>query len=203
MRKKRIITITVVVLFVLVCSFFIMRFDVVGRINNAINKLVVDDEDKEVKLLHLVSSEDPEELMYETEVDKNENEYVVEYRKVKGLVDAEGNEVEMWEDTADPIKIYDNVYLGTITKIEDNKIYFMVDMKDAKDYEIIFDIDTFDFKEDYSSHYWSDFLVFDYEHFYSAGELEFLVGKYLRVQDAMRGDYYTGDRYKGLIFYSQ
>jgi hypothetical protein len=203
MRKKKLIISLVVVVCVLVGSFFVIKFGVVGRIYNAINKLVMDDEDKEVELLHLVPSEDPEELMYETEMDKDGNEYVVEYRKVNGLVDAEGNEVEMWEDTADTIKIYDNNYLGRIEKIEDNKIYFMVDMKDSKDYEIIFDINTFDFKEDYPSHYWSDFLEFDHEDFYSAGDLEFLVGKYLRVQDAMREDYYTGHRHKGLIFYLQ
>ena len=203
MRKKKLIISLVVVVCVLVGSFFVIKFGVVGRIYNAINKLVMDDEDKEVELLHLVPSEGPEELMYETEMDKDGNEYVVEYRKVNGLVDAEGNEVEMWEDTADTIKIYDNNYLGRIEKIEDNKIYFMVDMKDSKDYEIIFDINTFDFKEDYPSHYWSDFLEFDHEDFYSAGDLEFLVGKYLRVQDAMREDYYTGHRHKGLIFYLQ
>jgi len=201
MKKKKIIISIVVVAFVFIGAFFVMRFGVIGRIYDAVNKQVMDNEDKEVTLLYLVPSEDPEELRYETEMDKDGNEYVVKYRKVKGLVDAEGNEVEMWEDAAEPIWIYDNNYLGRIEKIEGKKIYFIVDKGDSEDCEIIFDINTFDFQEAEQPHYWSDFLSFDHKHFYSVDGLEFLVGKYLRVQDAMREDYYTGHRYRGLIFY--
>ncbi|GAH27306.1 unnamed protein product, partial [marine sediment metagenome] len=57
---------------------------------------------------------------------------------------------------------------------------------------IVFDIDTFDFKEDPQSHYWPDSLTVCpkdplkiSEEFYSAGEVEFLVGEYLRGEDVM------------------
>jgi hypothetical protein len=213
MGKKKIIISIVVILCVLVGIFFVMRFDVIGKIRNAINKLIVENKAESEK-------EAPEELKYVTEHDKDGNEYVVEYRKVIGF-DEEGNEVEFYEPPL-PIRIYDNYYLGRIEKIEDNKIYFIVDskgkdvgkkwplvfFKDVEDYQVVFDINTYDFEEETTSHYFCDSLGFynrdmpgDLENFYSADELEFLVGKYLSVQDSMLEDYYTGDRNKDLIFF--
>jgi len=210
MRKKRIIIGVVAVVCVLVSGFFVYRSGVIGRIDNAMSCYFVQSQsDKEVE----------EELMYETELDKDGSEYVVEYRKIIGTDLRTGEEVEMWEDTADPKTIYDNYYKGEVEKIEDNKIYFMVDkenksgglsLKDVEDYEIVFDIDTFDFKEDPHSHYWPDSLLVDpkdtlesSEDFYSVDGLEFLVGEYLRAEDVMFEDYYTEDRYKMLVFYLQ
>ena len=55
---------------------------------------------------------------------------------------------------------YDNMYKGEIEKIEDNKIYFIVDrkgkkwggittvFKDVEDFEVIFDIDTYTLEYD-------------------------------------------------------
>jgi len=210
MRKKKIITSIFVVVCVLVGVFLVIRLDVFGRIDDAISRYFVQSQSEE---------EVEEELMYETELDKDGSEYVVEYRK-QIVTDLEtGEEVEMWEDTADPKKIYDNYYKGEVEKIEDNKIYFIVDkenksggfsLKNVEDYEIVFDIDTFDFESDSISHYWSDYLKVDpkdplesCKHFHHADELEFLVGEYLRVQDTMFEDFYTEHRYKCLIFYLQ
>jgi len=210
MKKKKIIISIVVVICVLVGVFFVVRFGVVGRINDSISRYFVQSQsDKEVE----------GELMYETELDKDGNKYLVEMKKVIGTNLKTGEEVEMWVETAEPKKIYDYFYEGKIDKIENNKIYFMVDKeskdggifcKDVEDYEIFFDIDTFDFKEDPHSRYWPDFVtVYPKDslestgHFYSTEGLEFLVGKYLRVQDAIREDYYTGDRYKDLVFFLQ
>ena len=211
MRKKRIIISIVVVICVLVGSFFIMRFGVVGRIYNAINKPVVENKAESEK-------EAPEELKYETEHDKDGNEYVVEYRK-QILTDLEtGEEVEIWEDTAEKTIIYNNTYEGRIQKIEDNKIYFMVDFEvkedpyifeNVKDYLVVFDIDTYVFESDPSSHYGCDFLEYlnedqdiwgNFVNFYSADELEFLVGEYLSVQAFMNEDPNTGDTSKTLFF---
>ena len=213
MRKKRIIITIVVVICVLVGVFFIMRFGVLGRIYDAINKLVVQNKAESEE------EASQEELKYVTEYDKDGNEYVIKYRK-QIVKDEEGNEFEMWEDTAEPKIIYDNFYKGKIEKIEDNKIYFTVDkedksgcgfsFKDVEDYEIVFDIDTYDFEEDPHSHYWCDSIIVNpkdplenSKFLYSAVELEFLVGESVMVQDAMREDYYTGDKYKDLVFYLQ
>jgi hypothetical protein len=81
--------------------------------------------------------------------DKNESEVVVEYPKIidGGII---GN-----------LKIYyENQYEGKIEKIEDNKIYFMVDKKgkklegittiykDVEDYQVVFDLDSYTLEYD-------------------------------------------------------
>ena len=211
MRQKRIIIIVVagIVIVLLAGLFFLVKYNVLGGIDDAISRYFVQSQSDE---------EAPEELKYETEHDKDGNEYVVEYRKQIVTNLETGEEVEMWEDTADPKKIYDNYYKGKIEKIEDNKIYFTVDkedksgggfsFKDDEDYEIVFDINTYDFEDEPSSHYWCDSIIVipkdpleSGKFLYSAGELEFLVGESVMVQDAMREDYYTGDIYKDLDFY--
>ncbi|GAH49016.1 unnamed protein product, partial [marine sediment metagenome] len=104
------------------------------------------------------------------------------------------------------------VYEGTLVNIENNKLFFMVDkevqegpyaVKDVEDYQVIFDIDTFDFEV--GSHF--DSLEFygsgdekDCYRFYSAGELEFLVGKYLSVNYFVIEDPYTKAIHKGILF---
>ncbi|NQT66244.1 MAG: hypothetical protein HQ569_01545 [Actinobacteria bacterium] len=76
-------------------------------------------------------------------------------------------------------------------------------VEDVEDYQVIFDIDTFNFKE--GSYY--DALEYygsgdekDCYRFYSAGELEFLVGKYLSVCYSVTEDPYTKAINKVLIF---
>ena len=201
MRKRRIINIALVITMA-ISVFLTVKFDIVGRIKNTISQQVV--QNKAEKAVQ-------EDLIYETSLDKDGNEYLVEMKKTTGE-DEDGNKMEFYADTAEAKIIYSNMYKGTIEKIEDNKIYFMVDKKskngsyfceDVEDYEIVFDIDTYDFKSDPISHYWVDSLCFDYKDFYSAGELKFLVGESLRVQDSMSEDCYTGDRYKILDFYLQ
>ena len=211
MRKKRIITSIVVVICVLVGIFFIMRFGVIGKIRNAINKPVVENKAESAK------EEVPEEFRYETRHDKGGKEYVVKTRKVTGFVDEEGNEVECWEDTTKRTIIYSNEYEGRIKKIEDNKIYFMVDkenefkeivpgqwkltVKNVKDYQVVFDIDTFDFESDPcdSLSFYNGDAIFNIEYLHSADELEFLVGEYLSVHNSMSEDPNTGS-FKTLFF---
>ena len=210
MRKKKIIISIVVgiVIVLLAGLFFLVKYNVMGRIDDAISRYFVQSQSDE---------EAPEELKYETFLDKDGNEYAVEMRKII-VKDEEGNEFEMWEDTSEPKIIYNNFYKGKIEKIEDNKIYFIVDkenksggfsFKDVEDYEVVFDIDAYDLESDPHSDDYCDGLSFDNvddfwggsKRFYSADALEFLVGEYLRVQESMFEDYYTGDRYKDLIFY--
>jgi len=208
MRKKRIIISIVVVICILVGVFFVMRFGVLGRIYNAISHYVVQDKAEP-------EEKGPEELKYETLHDKDGNELVVEYRK-QIVTDLEtGEEVEMWADTAKGIRIYRNEYFGRIEKIEDNKIYFIVDkeiefkeiepgqwkltIENVEDYQVAFDIDTYDPEFDPNIDYdVCDSLTFDFKPFSSAGELEFLVGEYLEVHESMSKDYYTGEINKSL-----
>jgi len=154
--------------------------------------------------------------------DKNESDVVVEYPKIED-VGILGN-----------IKIYyDNRYIGKIEKIEDNKIYFIVDrvggegplvfFKDVEDYQVVFDLNSYTLEydpldKDYSvtvdkdykslptfqpTYYDGDYLSCDSKNLYSADELEFLVGKYSRVQETIREACRTGITNKYLCFYSE
>jgi len=200
--KRKIINLTLII-FIAVCIFFVIKFDVLEKIKDSMNKSVEQNKS--------ISDEDsPEELRYETFLDEEGNEIVIEMEKIIGE-DEEGNEIEFWADTAEHEIIYDYMYKGTIEKIEDNKIYFLVDKKsrngssfceDVEDYQIIFDIDTYDLESDpYIGYFVYDSLIFDYENFYRAGDIDFLLGKYLRVQDVMGKDSHNGEICKELIFY--
>ena len=206
MNKRKIINITLIVCTV-VGVLFLIKYDVMGRLYDIIELQVAqnksDQENDNVQ----------GEIMYETLVDKNGNEFVIEMEKVI-VEDEEGNEVEMYVDTAEAIIIYDYMYKGKITKIKDNKIHFTVDMeqkeetshsfKDVNDYEIIYDIDSYNLELDTSSGYSvNDSLVYDYQSFYKAGDLQIIVGKYLRVTDTAFEDNYTGEGYKALTFYNE
>ena len=186
MRKKRIIISIVVVMCVLVGSFFIMRFGVIGRIRNAINSKIVED--------------------VTANVTPGRGE-VVGGEKIF-LIDEEGNEVELVGEVEIEVNvIHDNCYEGTLVNIENNKLFFMVDkevqedpysVENVEDYRVVFDIDTFsdnDLLEFYGSGDEKDCY-----RYYSAGELEFLVGKYLSVNYSVIEDSYTKAIYKRIIF---
>ena len=163
-NKRKIINISLVVL-ILAGVFFIVKFDVIGKIEGAINKQV------EKNNVLSDDEQDQDELKYEAFLDEDGNEIVIEMGKVVGK-DEKGNKIEFWVDTAESEIIYDYMYKGTIVKIKDNKIYFMVDKEskngsyfceDVEDYEIVFDINTYDLESDpYVGYYVKDFLGFDY-----------------------------------------
>ncbi len=203
MENKRKITNITLIVFIAVCVFFVIKFDVPGKIKDSINKSVEQNKG--------ISYEDSqEELRYETFLDKEGNEIVIEMEKIIGE-DEEGNKVEFWVDTAEHEIIYDYIFKGTIEKIEDNKIYFLVDKKsrngssfceDVEDYQVVFDINTYELESDpYVGYNVYDSLIFDYEDFNSAGDLDFLLGKYFRVQYVMGKDNHSGEICKELIFY--
>lgn len=113
-------------------------------------------------------------------LDKDGNEIVIEMEKIV-VKDEDGSKVEMYVDTAKPIIIYDYMYKGKITKIEDNKIYFNVDLEVKEGTDYIFDIDTYNLEFDPNTSYSvNDSLVYDYESFYRAEDLKNIIGEYLR-----------------------
>jgi len=203
MRKKRIIIIVVMgsVLVLLAGLFFLVKYDVMGKLYD-------------VTFGHSQEEEDVEamgDIIHKTILDKDGNEIVIEMKKVV-VEDEYGNKVEMYVDTAEPIIIEDKMYKGKITKIEDNKIYFMVDkevniadefmVEDVEDYEIIIDVDTLDLEADSSDPYpLIDYLSFGQDRFYSAADLVDMIGKSLRVQNILIKDYHTGEEYRSIVFY--
>lgn len=193
MRKKRIIIIVVVgSVFVLLAGlFFLVKYDVMGKLYDVIDSQIAEDATSDVT------------------PGRGEG---IGGEKIF-LIDEEGNEVELVGEVEIEVNvIHDNYYEGTLVNIENNKLFFMVDkevqegpyaVKDVEDYQVIFDIDTFDFEV--GSHF--DSLEFygsgdekDCYRFYSAGELEFLVGKYLSVNYFVIEDPYTKAIHKGILF---
>ena len=205
MKNKIMVINIVLIVCIAVGIFFTIKYDVIRKIENAMSRQVVQNKSDSNK------EAEQEDLIYETSLDKDGNEVVIKMRKII-VLDEEGNEVEFWEDTAEHKIISDYMYKGVVEKIEGNKIYFTVDMKvkdgtehifeNVKDYQIIFDIDSYNLESDpYVEYSAGDFLCFDGKDFFSAGELKFLVGKYLRVQDVMFEDIHVGKRYRELCFY--
>ena len=206
MNKRKIINIVLIVC-TIVGMFFLIKYDVMGRLYDIIKLQVAQNKSDQV------NGDALEEIIYETVLDEDGNEFVIEMEKII-VEDEDGNEVEMYVDTAEPIIVYDHMYKGKITKTEDNKIYFTVDLEvkegtshsfeNVKDYEIIFDIDSYNLEFDTSSEYSvNDSLVYNYEIFYKAEDLQDIVGKYLRVTDTGLEDNYTGEKYKSLTFFNE
>ena len=206
MKKRKIINIVLIVCSI-VGVFFLIRYDVMGKLYDVIDLQVAQNKSDQV------SDNALEETIYETVLDEECNEFVIEMEKII-VKDEDGNEVEMYVDTAEAIIIYDHMYKGEVTNIEDNKIYFSVDLevkegaghsfKNVKDYEIIFDIDSYNLEFDPNSEYSvNDSLVYDCECFYKADDLQDIVGKYLRVTDTVLEDNYTGKAYRSLTFFNE
>ena len=206
MNKRKIINITLIAC-TIIGVFFLIKYDVMGKLYDIIELQTAQNKSDQVNRDAL------EEIIYETVLDEDGNEFVIEMEKII-VEDEDGNEVEMYVDTAEPIIVYDHMYKGKITKIEDNKIYFTVDLEvkegtdhsfeNVKDYEIVFDIDSYNLEFDTSSEYSvNDSLVYNYEIFYKADDLQPIIGKYLRVTDTSLEDNYTGKRYKSLTFFNE
>jgi len=204
MKKRKIINIILVTI-IIIGIFFIIKFDLVRRIENKINQQKIKNE---------ASAETDEfELITETFIDKDGNEIVVEMRKIVVKDEETGEEVMMYEDTAEPKTINDYLYKGTVEKIEDNKVYFTVDKEskngsyfceEVSDYQIIFDLSSYNTEVDTSVEYFvCDHLTLDFKDLDSIEGLKKLVGKYIRVQDGKYEDYYTGEEYKVLNFFTE
>ena len=197
MRKKKIIIIVVVgiVIVLLAGLFFLVKYDVIGKLYDSIDSQIAEDATDNVT------------------PDRGE---VIDGEKIF-LIDEEGNEVELVEEVEiEQNIIHNNYYEGTLVNIENNKLFFMVDkevqedpysVENVEDYQVVFDIDTFNFEVGSRSDYYCDSLEFygsgdekDCYRFYSAGEFEFLVGEYLSVHYSVIEDPYTKAIYKRLLF---
>jgi hypothetical protein len=216
MKKRKIINIVLIVCIV-IGIFFVIKFDLVGKIENKIYQQKIKNE---ASAKTNEKYPDEPELITETFIDKDGNEIVVEMRKIVVKDEDTGQEVLMYEDTAEPKIIYIRAYKGKIKQIEDSKIYFIVDkefsepifgsgttsynFEDVGDYQIIFDLGSYNLEVDTSVGYFvCDHLNLDFKDLDSIEDLEKAVGKYIRVQDSKYRDYYTGEDYKALSFFTE
>ena len=216
MKKRKIINI-VLIACIAIGIFFVIRFDLVSKIENKIYQQKIKNE-----ILAKANEKysDKPESITETLKDKDGNEIVVEMRKIVVKDENTGHEVLMYEDIAEPKIIYSKTYKGKIERIEDRRIYFIVDeefsepifgsgttgyhFKDVKNYQIIFDFGNYNLAVDTSVGYFvSDHLTLDFKSLDSVEDLEKVVGRYIRVQDSKYRDYYTGGDYKVLSFFTE
>ena len=214
--KKRIIIIITIVSCITIGIFSVIKFDLISKIENKIHLLKIKNE-----ILTEANEKysDEPELITETFTDKDGNEIAVEMRKIVVKDEATGQELLMYEDTAEPKIIYVKSYKGKIEKIEGSKVFFNVDKEfkkpnfgvstggynyeDVKDYQIIYDIENYNLDFDTSAGYFvCDHLTLDFKDFDGVEDLEKVVGKYIRVQDSKFSDYYTGEDYKVLSFFT-
>ena len=152
------------------------------------------------------------QYVYETFLDKDGNEVVLKMEKKAGTVD--GEEIIFYEDVTPPDVIYCHFYKGTIKSVDDEKVVFWVDKecrnadldasyydyRDVEDYEIKFIFDDYDLEgsEEFGT---CDSIAINTDEIKSYKDLEKLIGKYIRVQDAKFRDSATKIIHKGLDFY--
>jgi len=209
MKKWKVINI-ILVICLAIGLFFVIKFNLIEKIENIVYEQKIKNENV-TKADDKYADED--ELIKEKLLDKDGNEVVIEMRKIVVKDEETGEEVIIYEDTAEHKIIYDYMYQGIVEKIGDNKIYFIIDKEskngsyfceDIKDYQIIFDLNSYDTEADTGVGYFvSDHLNLDFKEFYSIKDLEKLVGKYIRVQNSKFEDYYTGEEYKVLNFFTE
>jgi len=213
MKKKNIIIIGLVT-FIAIGIFFVIKFDLINKIENKIylqkikNETLTEANEK---------YNDEPELITETFTDKDGNEIVVKMKKIVVKDENTGQEMLMYEDTAEH-KILDvKSYKGKIETVKENKIFFIVDkefkkskfgassynFEDVKNYQIIYDLESYNLDFDESVGYFvCDHINLDFKDLDSIKDLENIVGKYIRLQDSKFRDYYTGEEYKVLSFFA-
>lgn len=216
MKKRKIINI-VLITCMAIGIFFAVKFDLISKIESKIYQQKVKNEI--LTKTNEKYSDKPESII-ETFTDKDGNEVVVKMRKIVVKDENTGQEVLMYEDIAEPKIIYIKTYKGKIESMEDNRICFIVDkefkkpkfgidtnsysFEDVENYKIIFDLGNYNLEFDTNVGYFvCDHLTLDFKSLNSIEDLEIIVGKYIRVQDSKYRDYYTGDDYKVLSFFTE
>lgn len=152
------------------------------------------------------------EYIYESFMDKDGNEVVIEMERKTGTLN--GEDIIFYEDTNDSQVIYCHFYQGILKDVDTEKIIFLVDKecknadlsssfndyKDVEDYEIKF------FLSDYNTKHNKEFGIRDMIAINTIEikdykDLEKLVGKYLKVIDNVFKDNTTKILVKGLDFF--
>jgi len=158
--------------------------------------------------------DDYPEYIYETFLDKDGNEVVIEMERRTGTID--GEDVIFYENAAEAEVIYCHFYQGVINSVDDEKIIFLVDKecknvdldksyynyKDVEDYEIEFNFD--DYKSGSSNESLNSNSIFiNSNEIGNRVEVEKLVGKYIVVQDFQFKDILTKSTANSLNFYTR
>ena len=158
--------------------------------------------------------DDYPEYIYETFLDKDGNEVVIEMERRTGTID--GEDAIFYENTAEAEVVYCHFYQGVINSVDDEKIIFLVDKEcknvdldksyydyeDVEDYEIEFNFD--DYKSGSSNESLNSNSIFiNSNEIGNRVEVEKLVGKYIVVQDFQFKDILTKSTANSLNFYTR
>ncbi|MDD5622498.1 MAG: hypothetical protein PHQ09_04965 [Actinomycetota bacterium] len=152
------------------------------------------------------------EYIYESFMDKDGNEVVIEMERKTGTLNDEN--IIFYEDTNDSQVIYCHFYQGILKDVDSEKIVFLVDKecknadlsssfndyKDVEDYEIKF------FLSDYNTEHNEEFGIRDMISINTIEikgykDFEKLVNKYLKVIDTVFKENTTNILVKGLDFF--
>jgi hypothetical protein len=152
------------------------------------------------------------DYIYENFVDGEGKEISVKMEKKTGTID--GKEVIFYEDTLGSEVIRYNFYKGTVKIVDSEKVVILVDEEclnahpddsfyqytEAEDYELVFYFKDYSINQNVNSGP-MDLIAINTNKINSFNDAEFLIGKYIRIQQVEFKDWMTKRNYKGLDFY--
>jgi len=204
MTRRKIINLFLLVSIVLLV-LAVIRFDLFGRLikyaerYNSLKQNVEDD------------NEYPDHI-YETFIDGEGKEISVKMEKKTGTID--GEEVIFYEDTMGSEVVKYNFYKGTVKTVDSEKIVILVDKEclsadpedsfyhytEVEEYELDFYFKDYFINQNNSTGL-MDLIAINTNRIDSFNDVEFLIGKYIRIQQVEFKDWLTKSNYKGLDFY--
>jgi len=206
--KKRIFINIFVVLSLIILVLVLIKIGMVGRVLDAISDSLNPDQQ--------ISGEfdNYPEYIYETFVDSEGDEISVKMEKKIGTLD--GEEVVFYEDTIGTEVIYCNFYKGIINEINKNTLVVLIDKQalnvdlnssyydyaDVDDYIKSFNSDDYNLTN-LGEFGFKDMLSFNTEEIFNFNQVNYLVSKYVRIQDVFFKDSLTKVKYKSLNIFSK
>jgi len=152
------------------------------------------------------------EYIYESFMDKDGNEVVIEMERKTGTIN--GEDIVFYEDTNDSQVIYCHFYQGILKDVDSEKIIFLVDKecknadlsssfndyKDVENYEMRFFLSNYNLKssDEFITHC---SIAINTNIVTNKKEIEKLIGKYMRIQNIEFKDIITKETIKNLDFY--
>jgi len=204
-KKVNIFLVVSIVLLILIAVKFNYLEKIIDYKNDWINKNKSNDRAEN-------DINDYPEYIYETFIDKDGNEVVIEMEKKTGTIN--GEDIIFYEDTAEPEVIYCHFYQGIIRSVDSEKMIFLVDKEcknadlnesfydyqDVEDYEIEFNFNNYKtiHNEEFGIR---DMIAINTVEIKDYKDFNKLIGKYLKVVDSEFRDNITKILVKGLDFY--
>jgi len=198
-KKVSIFLIAGIIFLILVGIMFNYMGEIINYKNKVVDKIKGNDDNSP-------------EYIYETFLDKDKNEVVIEMEKKTGTIDGQG--IIFYEDTSESEVIYCHFYQGVIQSVSRGKVIFLVDKeyknadlndyyydyKDVDDYEIEFNFNDYNLK--ISNEFGvKDRITINTNDINSLEDLKKFIGKYIKVINSKFIDNISKALTKNLDFY--